>query len=109
MTLLLDTEGVSLPKCDTSGTDLFDASLCDWGNGKGPSLAINIPMYFETETDAYGGAGVLAAPIQEILEDYLSEIVTTDGAEHAASFVSWLRGYADRLEQVAIQQATIAP
>lgn len=103
MTILLDTEQCPIP-CNIMGGSLFDADLCNWGNGKGPILSINIPEWFtwgkagERET-LYDGSGVITAPLQQILEDYLKSGYETDGHNKSKEFVSWLRDYADRLER----------
>lgn len=97
MTQMIDTEGCEIPKDSCSGATLFFADLCDWGDGKGPDLSINVPMYFEEDSGVYDSGGVVTAPIQDILEEYLSEFKKIDGGEHVDKFSAWLKDYADRL------------
>lgn len=100
MALLLDTEGALIPLSDeVDARPLFDADLCDWNNGKGPELTINIPMYFETEHGIYDGEGCLSVLLQEVLEEYLRDFKGTDGGHGIKAFISYLRSYADRLEE----------
>ena len=98
MALLLDTEGYAIPSDDECGRPLFDADLCDWNDGKGPLLTINVPRYFETEYGIYDSEGVLSVPIQKIFEQYLRDFKIEDGGDGIKTFISWLRNYADKLE-----------
>lgn len=98
MTILLDTEGAVIPGDDYDNSPLFDTTLCDWKDGKGPSLSMNIPELFETHFGIYDSQGVIHAPLQAILEEYLLEFKVTDGGDGIAEFCKWLRDYADRLE-----------
>lgn len=96
MTQLLDTEGQTIPTED--GILLFNADLCDWGDGKGPDLTLNIPMYFKTEEGIYDGSGVISAPLKDVLEEYLQNFMKEDGGIGINDFVAWLHDYADRLK-----------
>lgn len=98
MTQMIDTEGAEIPK-NEDGRTYFDVDMCDWNDGKGPDLSVNIPYFFEDENGAqYDGNGVLTVPIQDVLNDYIKEFKETDGGDGVAKFVEWLRDYANRLE-----------
>lgn len=98
MTQMRDTEGEQIPK-DEEGRMYFDADLCDWNNGKGPEMTINTPTYFVAgDGSEYDGHGVMAVPLQAVLEDYLINFKSEDGGEGVPAFTKWLRDYADRLE-----------
>lgn len=102
MTLMLDTEGEPIPLADDGGT-LFNTLLHDWHDGNGPILSINIPGFFETERGVYGSAGVLIASLKDVLEEYLEDAGWGDGATSVPAFASWLRAYADRLDEMAAE------
>ena len=98
MTQMIDTEGDRIPN-DAEGRTYFDADLCDWNDGKGPYLAVNIPCFFDAgDGTEYDGNGVVIVPIQEVLEDYLKEFKETDDGDGVEKFAAWLRDYANRLE-----------
>lgn len=98
MTQMIDTEGAEIPKSE-DGYTYFDADLCDWTDGKGPTLSINIPLFFEGGNGVnYDSCGVLTTPIQAVLEDYIKEFKENDGGKGVPKFVEWLRDYANRLE-----------
>ena len=100
MTFLFDSEHREIPT--DAGATLFEAVLCDHGDGAGPTLTINGPRYFETSDGEYESDGVFHAPLQSILEDYLLEMVFMDAGQGRDAFCKWLRDYADRLEAVVI-------
>lgn len=104
MTQLLDTEGAHIPSDDDEGRPLFDADLCDWNDGKGPALTINIPMYFETIEGTYNSGGVISAPLQEILEQYMRDFKEIDGGDGIDIFCTWLHDYANRLKSANTEQ-----
>jgi hypothetical protein len=97
MTYLLDTEGDEIPK-EVHGRPYFDADLCDWNDGTGPALTMNVPMSFEGEIGVYDGNGVVSAPLQDVLEQYLRDFKREDGGIALPAFIAWLRDYANRLE-----------
>lgn len=97
MTKLLDTEGKPIPP-DCDGYPLFDADLCDWDDGNGPMLVINVPDYFETSHGTYDSAGVVHAPLKDVLEEYLRAFAVEDGGSGIDAFAAWLHEYADRLK-----------
>lgn len=104
MTQMRDTEGGHIPK-DGSGSTYFDADLCDWNTGLGPELTINVPVYFEGgDGDEYSSDGVLTAPLQTIMEEYLVNFKETDGGDGIHEFAKWLRTYADRLEDAMAKE-----
>lgn len=98
MAQMIDTEGAEIPR-DENGHMYFYIDMCDWNDGKGPDLSMNIPMFFEDENGAtYNSCGVLTVPIQQVMEEYLSGLKENDGGDGAQKFVEWLRDYANRLE-----------
>ncbi len=99
MARMLDTQGAEIPSDDTDGRPLFDADLCDWADGKGPVLTVNVPMFFETEFGVYDSAGVVSVPLKEILEEYLLDFELRDGGDSIDAFAAWLHDYADRLKR----------
>lgn len=103
MTELLDTEGATIPSDYLDGRPLFDADLCDWNDGKGPVLTINVPMYFEAHGVTYDSAGVVSAPLQDVLEEYLQKFKEIDGGKGVDAFCAWLHGYADRLKAANVE------
>lgn len=105
MTQMIDTEGAEIPQ-SAEGRTYFDADLCNWNDGQGPSLSINIPMFFQGENGIdYDSEGVLTVPVQAVFEEYLDEFKEIDGGEGLPEFVQWLRGYADRLEAAGAEQS----
>lgn len=97
MATLLDTEGRQIP-LDDGGRPMFDADLCDWGDGRGPMLTMNVPDYFETIHGTYDSHGVVQAPIKDVLEEYLRDAEDMDGGHSIDAFAEWLHEYADRLK-----------
>ena len=97
MTVLVDTEGLTIPSSD-SGVPLFDTSLCDWCDGKGPMLTLNVPEFFETTGGTYDGLGVVSAPLRDVLEEYLLDFKMHDEGGGVDAFAAWLHDYADRLK-----------
>jgi hypothetical protein len=97
MALFKDTEEEKIPAQD--GYELFNADMIDWGEGDGPTIAINIPYYFETDGGVYDSCGVISAPLKSILEEYLVNFLVEDGGESIEAFAEYLRDYADRLEK----------
>lgn len=106
MTQMRDTEGEKIP-ADNDGITYFDADLCDWNNGQGPELTINVPPYFVGGNGSeYESQGVVSVPLQRVLEDYLTCFKQEDGGVGVPAFVKWLREYADRLEQASVEAET---
>jgi hypothetical protein len=99
MTAFIDTEGHDIPVDDVGEHPFFDVDLCDWNEGDGPELTMNVPA-FETETDSYAG-GIVFVPLKNVLEQYLRTFLQTDGGGGRVEFVAWLRDYAARLEAAA--------
>ena len=98
MPQMIDTEGAEIPKSE-DGSPYFDAHLCDWNEGNGPDLSINVPPFFEGVDGAdYDSCGILTIPIQAVFEEYLNEFQGRDGGAGVPAFVEWLRDYANRLE-----------
>ena len=97
MTVLVDTEGMPIPG-DDAGYPLFDTTLCDWCDGKGPMLTLNVPEFFETTHGTYDSCGVVAAPIKDILEEYLANFKMHDEGCGVDAFAAWLHDYANRLK-----------
>ena len=87
MTQMKDTEGGDMP------VGHFDIDLCDWGDGLGPKLSLNIPL----DIEGYTGAGVLTASLKDVLSEYLE--FPPDGLENAKEFAEYLRCYADSLDK----------
>ena len=100
MTQLLDPVGATIPS-DYAGRPLFDADLCDWSDGRGPIITLNVPMYFETPGGAYDGSGVIVASVKDVLEEYLLDFEEIDGGDSVESFAAWLHDYADKLKKAA--------
>ena len=98
MTQLFDTEGAPIPSDDEAGHPLFDADLCDWNDGRGPMLTMNVPMYFEAAGGIYDSAGVITAPLKDVLEEYLRDFKKIDGGCGVETFCAWLHDYSDRLK-----------
>lgn len=102
LAVFLDVEGQSIPQALTGGP-LFEVDMCNWGQGEGPTLLLNAPPFFVCGEagkgkTTYDGPGILAVPLQEILEKYLLEGCQMDGFAESDAFAKWLREYADRLE-----------
>ena len=98
MTQMRETQSEELPK-NEEGRMYFDAAMCDWNDGNGPDLSINIPEFFEGgDGSVYDGFGVVTVPLQDVLNDYLKELKESDGGVGVPKFPAWLRDYADRLE-----------
>lgn len=108
MTFLLDSEGASLPHDGWRGK-VFKVYLSGNNDGNGPELIVTVPEWFVTEGEVeYDSCGVLYAPLQEILEQYLEDekgiggtIISMDGGDGLPAFVAWLRAYAKRLESLS--------
>lgn len=77
---------------------LFDADLTDWNDGRGPMLTLNVPMYFEAVGGIYDSAGVISAPLKDVLEEYLRDFKGADGGDGIETFCAWLHDYSDRLK-----------
>jgi hypothetical protein len=109
------------PECTPGDTPLpsdknacwWDIDLCNWNDGKGPELLLSIPPWFElNDGTVYDGDGVLTVPLQDVLEEYLVQLLpskdgsylSADGGEGAPAFVAWLRDYADRMAAVLAQE-----
>jgi hypothetical protein len=95
MAKFLDTEGAEIP--DSDGGPLFDADMCDWTDGRGPTIAMRVPHYFATDSGEYDSQGVLSLPVKDLLEEYLRDFSGIDDGEGIEEFSAWLHDYADRL------------
>lgn len=97
MVRMIDTEGAFIPADGFNEQPMFDVDLCDYGDGTGPALTINVPDYFEVPGGIYDSCGVVHVPLQAVLMQYLQEFMHEDGGEHIEEFASWLHNYADKL------------
>lgn len=87
---------------DRYGYKYFCVDMVDFGNEQGPMLRVNVPERFiDHKGKEFKGGDVLEAPIQKVLEDYISSVRRDAGGIEVPEFCAWLRSYADRLEAEA--------
>jgi hypothetical protein len=117
---LKDKKGAPLPEDDIGPK--FDADLMDYNNGEGPMLEIGVPKWFTVwKTDSredegsppaeeFRTCGVLQAPLEKILDEYLHHWAEGfDEGKAAPAFLAWLRNYADRLDKAIGSMSDTGP
>lgn len=67
----------------------------------GISISVSIPEYLTDGQDEYTSCGLLVADLSEMVDEYLNDVISSDGGASLEIFASSLRSYADKADKMA--------